>query len=183
MRLSRPWLALVLALFCLPLFVGLGRADIEGDEAIYSFGVDRLLEIGDWLVPRSSPHEDAPFLEKPPLKFWIVALPMHAGLLPHDEFGMRFWDALFGGLGFAYVFAIGSLLAGPLCGVVAALLLFLHGPLLFEHGLRTNNMEAALLARPTAPASITSSAGRGRRPTRAGRSMPPALRSPSSSAS
>ena len=33
MSLSRPWLALVLALFCLPLFVGLGGADIENDEA------------------------------------------------------------------------------------------------------------------------------------------------------
>jgi 4-amino-4-deoxy-L-arabinose transferase-like glycosyltransferase len=145
MSLSRPWLALVLALFCLPLFVGLGRADIENDEAIYSFGVDRLLESGDWLAPKSSPHEDAAFLEKPPLKFWIVAAPIHFGLLPHNEFGMRFWDALFGGLALAYVFAIGSRLAGPVCGAVAALVLFVHPPLLFEHGLRTNNMEAALV--------------------------------------
>ena len=36
------------------------------------------------------------FLEKPPLKFWIVAAPIRAGLLPHDEFGLRFWDAVFG---------------------------------------------------------------------------------------
>lgn len=145
MRLSRPWLVLVLALFCLPLFVGLGRADIENDEAIYSFGVDRILEIGDWLAPRSSPHEDEVFLEKPPLKFWIVAAPMRLGLLPHDEFGMRFWDAAFGGVAFLYVFAIGTLLAGPVCGAVAVLVLFVHWPLLFDHGLRTNNMEAALL--------------------------------------
>lgn len=144
LRGSRLWLALVLACFCLPLFVGLGRADIEGDEAIYSFGVDRILEIGDWLAPRSSPHEDAVFLEKPPLKFWIVAAPMRLGLLPRDEFGMRFWDALFGALGFVYVFLLGNRLAGPICGAAAAMLLFVHGPLLFSHGLRTNNMEAAL---------------------------------------
>jgi hypothetical protein len=38
--------------------------------------------------------------------------------------GLRFWDALFGATAFVYVFAIGSLLAGPVCGAVAVLLLF-----------------------------------------------------------
>jgi hypothetical protein len=126
------------------LFVGLGRADLETDEAIYSFAVDRILEIGDWLQPKSSPSETAVFLEKPPLKFWIVAAPIDAGVLPHDEFGLRFWDAVFGGVAFLYVFALGVMLAGPVCGAVAVLILFVHGPLLFEHGLRTNNMEAPL---------------------------------------
>jgi 4-amino-4-deoxy-L-arabinose transferase-like glycosyltransferase len=144
MNRGRLWLALVLALFCLPLFVGLGRGDVQDDEAIYSFGVDRLLESGDWLAPKSSPHEDAAFLEKPPLKFWIVAGPIWLGVLPHNEFGLRFWDALFGGIAFLYVFAIGSRLAGPVSGGAAVLLLFVHWPLLFDHGLRSNNMEAAL---------------------------------------
>jgi 4-amino-4-deoxy-L-arabinose transferase-like glycosyltransferase len=145
MRASRPWLALVLVLFCLPLFIGLGRVDLETDEAIYSFAVDRILEIGDWLEPKSSPSETEVFLEKPPLKFWVVAAPLKLGVLPHDEFGLRFWDAAFGGASFIYVFLMGSLLAGPVCGGVAVLLLFVHGPLVFQHGLRTNNMEAALL--------------------------------------
>jgi 4-amino-4-deoxy-L-arabinose transferase-like glycosyltransferase len=144
LRASRLWLALILVFFCLPLFVGLGRADLETDEAIYSFAVDRILEIGDWLQPKSSPSETAVFLEKPPLKFWIVATPILAGLLPHDEFGLRFWDVVFGGAAFLYVFALGVMLAGPVCGAVAVLILFVHGPLLFEHGLRTNNMEAPL---------------------------------------
>src|SRR5258707_11228092 len=100
MSASRLWLALVIGAFCLPLFVGLGRSDLQGDEAIYSFGVDRILESGDWLAPKSSPHEDAVFLEKPPLKFWIVAGPIKIGLLPHNEFGLRFWDALFGATAF-----------------------------------------------------------------------------------
>ena len=108
MSLSRPWLALVLALFCLPLFIGLGREDIRDDEAIYSFAVERILETGDWLEPKSIPNETWAFLEKPPLKFWIVAAPIRFGLLPHDEFGIRFWDALFGALSFVYVFLIGS---------------------------------------------------------------------------
>lgn len=144
LSISRLWLAVILALFCLPLFVGLGRGDLKGDEASYSFGVDRLLESGDWLAPKASPHEDLAFLEKPPLKFWIVGIPMRLGLVPHTEFGMRFWDALFGAIAFVYVFAIGSRLAGAPCGAIAVLILFTHEPLLFEHGLRTNNMEAAL---------------------------------------
>jgi 4-amino-4-deoxy-L-arabinose transferase-like glycosyltransferase len=145
LRASRPWLAVVLILFCLPLFIGLGRLDLETDEAIYSFAVDKILEVGHWLEPRSSPSETEVFLEKPPLKFWIVAAPLKLGVLPHDEFGLRFWDALSGGVAFVYVFLIGSLLAGPVCGTVAVFLLFVHGPLVFQHGLRTNNMEAMLV--------------------------------------
>ena len=122
--MSRRWLALVLLLFCLPLFVGLRSLDLETDEAIYSFAVDRMLEDGQWLQPKSSPSETLAFLEKPPLKFWMVAAPIKAGLLPDDEFGLRFWDAVAGTIAFGYVFAIGSLLAGPVCGFVAVLLLF-----------------------------------------------------------
>jgi 4-amino-4-deoxy-L-arabinose transferase-like glycosyltransferase len=144
MRIRRLWAGLVFALFCLPLFVGLGRSDVRNDEAIYSFGVDRLLESGDWLAPKSSPHENAPFFEKPPLKFWLVALPMQIGLMPHNEFGLRFWDALSGAIAFLYIFAIGFRMAGPACGAVAVLLLFVHDPLLFQDGLRNNNMEAVL---------------------------------------
>lgn len=135
---------LLLAAFCLPLFFGLGRTDLENDEAIYSYAVESILTTGDWLSPRSSPSPDDVFLEKPPLKFWIVAAPIRAGLLPLDEFGLRFWDAVFGSLGFVYVFLIGRRLAGSVCGAAALLVLFGHDPLLFSHGLRTNNMEAAL---------------------------------------
>jgi 4-amino-4-deoxy-L-arabinose transferase-like glycosyltransferase len=145
MTSGRLWLAAVLALFCLPLFAHLGREDLENDEAIYSFGVDRILESGDWLAPKAIPYDDSPFLEKPPLKFWIVAAPIAAGLLPHDEFGLRFWDAAFGAAAFVYVYLIGARLLNPLGGAVAVLVLFTYPPLLFLHGLRTNNMEAALL--------------------------------------
>jgi 4-amino-4-deoxy-L-arabinose transferase-like glycosyltransferase len=145
MNARRAGLALVIVAFCLPLFVGLGKGDLQTDEAIYSFSVDRMLESGDWLAPKASPYEDAPFLEKPPLKLWMVALPIRLGLLPHDEFGLRFWDAVLGAIAFLYVYAIGCRLAGPMCGGVAVATLFAFGPLLFEHGLRGNNMEAPLL--------------------------------------
>jgi hypothetical protein len=139
------WLVVVGLLFCLPLFVGLGRTDLQNDEAIYSFAADVMVASGDWLTPRSSPNEQAPFLEKPPLKFWIVAGPIRLGLLPDNEFGLRFWDAVFGGAAFLYLFAMGRRLGGPMAGIAAVLMLFVHRPLVFEHGLRSNNMEAALV--------------------------------------
>jgi 4-amino-4-deoxy-L-arabinose transferase-like glycosyltransferase len=144
--LIRPlWLAAVVIAFCLPLFYGLGRTDMENDEAIYSYAVDGIVARGNWLNPLSSPHDDAIFLEKPPLKFWIVAAPIVLGLTPANELGMRVWDALFGSLAFIYVFLFGRRLAGGLCGFIAVLVLFVYGPLLFEHGLRNNNMEAPLV--------------------------------------
>jgi 4-amino-4-deoxy-L-arabinose transferase-like glycosyltransferase len=143
--LSRLWPVPILVLFCAPLFVGLGNTDLQNDEAIYSFAADSILETGDWLNPRSSPHIEVVFLEKPPLKFWLVALPIRLGILPHSEFGLRFWDALLGGIAFLYVFAVGRRLAGPLCGLVAVLILFTDPDLVFEHGLRSNNMEAPLV--------------------------------------
>jgi 4-amino-4-deoxy-L-arabinose transferase-like glycosyltransferase len=112
MKLGRAWPAAILALFCIPLFVDLGHADLFGDEAIYSWGADYILQTGEWLTPVSSPYPDRPFLEKPPLKFWVVAAGIKAGL-PHDEFGLRFWDALCGGLAFLYVFGIGRRRRAP----------------------------------------------------------------------
>lgn len=138
------WIAAIVVLFCAPLFRGLGQTDYDNDESIYSFSVDMMLQHGGWLAPKIIPSETATFLEKPPLKFWIAGLPIHWGLLPSNEFGMRFWDAVMGSLAFLYVFAIGRRLAGPVCGLTAVWLLFTHGPLVLEHGLRTNNMEAAI---------------------------------------
>lgn len=43
------------------------------------------------------------------------------------------------------MFAIGRRLGGTVCGLVAVLALFVHRPLVMEHGLRSNNMEAALV--------------------------------------
>lgn len=142
-----PWpgLALIVVLFCVPLFIGLDRQDLENDEAIYSFSVKVMVQAGDWLTPKSIPSETSAFLEKPPLKFWMVGLPIHWGLLPLNEYGFRFWDAVMGSIAFLYVFAIGRRMAGPICGLGAVFLLFVHGPLVLGHGLRTNNMEAAVL--------------------------------------
>lgn len=137
--------ALIVLFFGLPLFRGLNNTEFGWDEPIYSFAVDRMIADGEWLTPKSIPSESTPFLEKPPLKFWIVAGSIRAGLLPHNEAGQRFWDALFGVLVFLYVFAIGRLAGGSVCGLVATFVLFVHRPLIFDHGLRSNSMEAALV--------------------------------------
>ncbi len=135
----------VAILFCAPLFVGLGLNDQENDEAIYSYAAQSLVETGDWLNPRLAPSADAVFLEKPPVKFWIVALPIRLGLLPDNDFGLRFWDATFGAAAFLYVFAIGRRMAGWFCGAAAVLILYSFDSLIFTHGLRGNNMEAPLV--------------------------------------
>jgi 4-amino-4-deoxy-L-arabinose transferase-like glycosyltransferase len=136
-------LVIVLCCFCIPLFVGLRGWDVRNDEAIYSYAIESILDTGDWLTPALP--GGVPFLEKPPLKFWIVAAAIRAGLLPNDEFGLRFFDALFGAISFVYVFYLGRLLAGSLCGIVAPLILFTIDPLLFSHGLRENGMDASLV--------------------------------------
>lgn len=135
--------ALVLALFSASLLVGLNEPEMRSDEAIYSYAVERILDSGDWLTPKSIPGE-GPFLEKPPLKFWIVAAGIKSGLLPNNDGGLRWFDGLFGGIAFFYIFLIGCRLSGPTCGFIAVLALFTLDPLLFEHGLRSNNMEASV---------------------------------------
>lgn len=139
------WIALVIVLFCVPLFMGLGQTDFENDEAIYSFAAEMMVKDGDWLTPKSAPSETDSFLEKPPLKIWMVAAPLYFGWLPANEFGERVVDVLLGILAFLYVFGIGRKLGGPVAGFAAVALLFAFDALIFSHGVRSNNMESAVL--------------------------------------
>ena len=135
-------------LFGLPLFSELDSDDLHNDEAVYSYTVDRVLEHGNWLWLDYIPAGDVEpvvYTKQPSLKLWIVALGIKLGLLPHNEFGFRFWDALFGAITFVYVFLIGRRLVDSVCGFAAVFLLFTHPLLLFDHGLRSNVMEAALV--------------------------------------
>ncbi len=138
-------LVVVGLVFCAPLFVGLGLTDLLGDEAAHSYAVERMIETGDWLNPIAAPSTSIVFLDKPPLKFWIVALPIRLGLLPDNEFGLRFWDAVMGGVAFLYVFAIGRRMAGWFCGAASLLLLYSFDSLIFTHGLRAGNMDAVIV--------------------------------------
>jgi hypothetical protein len=136
-------LLVVAVLFSAPIYSHLDGLDLENDEAIHSLVALSIVETGNWMTPQWNPDPGSEFVEKPPLKFWLVALPIKAGLVPDREAGLRLWDATFGALAFLYVYAIGCRLAGPLCGVLAAFVLFTFDPILLQHGFRTNNMDAA----------------------------------------
>ncbi len=147
--LRRRWsdvlaLALVILCFCVPLFLGLDRWDLRNDESIYSYAAIRIVETGEWLTPRAIPF-DGPFLEKPPLKFWMVAAPIALGLAPPDETGFRVVDALLGAIAFVYIYLLARWQAGPVAGFAAVLVLYTLDPLVFDHGLRSDNMEASLV--------------------------------------
>jgi 4-amino-4-deoxy-L-arabinose transferase-like glycosyltransferase len=127
------------------LLYNLADADVENDEAIYSFAVERMIDGGGWLTPQTIPT-GAAFLEKPPLKFWMVAAPIRVGLLPNSQFGLRFVDALLGAIAFAYVAVFGYRLGGLACAVASPMILFGLRDFVLLHSLRTNNMEASLVA-------------------------------------
>ena len=123
----------------------LGSWDVENDEAIYTYAVERMIDTGDWLTAREIPNDFA-FLEKPPLKFWMVGLPIRLGLLPRSEAGFRGIDVLLGAIAFGYVALFGYRLAGPVAAIASCLILFGIRDLVLTHGIRSNNMEAPLLA-------------------------------------
>ena len=58
------WMALVVVFFCVPLFIGSNRTDVENDEAGYSFSVEKMLETGDWLTPRRHIRRPTALLRK-----------------------------------------------------------------------------------------------------------------------
>jgi hypothetical protein len=129
----------------LALVFQLGSWDVENDEAIYTYAVERMIDTGDWMTAREIPYDFA-FLEKPPLKFWMVGVPIRLGLLPRTEFGFRAVDVLLGAIAFGYVALFGYRLAGPAAAIASCLILFGLRDLVLMHGIRSNNMEASLLA-------------------------------------
>jgi len=54
-------------------------------------------------------------------------------------------DALFGAIAFVYIYWIGYELGGIACGLAALLVLFTLDPIIFDHGLRSDNMEASVV--------------------------------------
>jgi 4-amino-4-deoxy-L-arabinose transferase-like glycosyltransferase len=129
----------------LALAFDLGSWDVENDEAIYTYAVERMIDTGDWMTAREIPYDFA-FLEKPPLKFWMVGVPIRLGLLPRTEAGFRAIDVLLGAIAFGYVALFGYRLAGPVAAIASCLLLFGLRDLVLVHGIRSNNMEASLVA-------------------------------------
>ena len=79
----------LLGLGLVVLLVGLGVSFLDPDEGLYADIAATMGQGGDWVLPR---FDGLPYLEKPPLYFWLAALALRAGL--PGEWALRGWSAL-----------------------------------------------------------------------------------------
>ncbi len=110
-------LALCVALFdthALPL--------IDRDEGRYAEGAREMLASGDWLVPRLF---GVPYLEKPPLFFWLTAA--SCGFVGVDELGARLASALAAAVGVIATGLFARKAFGRRAGLLAAAVLATSG--------------------------------------------------------
>ena len=133
-------------IFGLGLLHNLGVPDVENDEAIYNYAVERMIDTGDWLTPRDHPERLA-FLEKPPLKFWLVAAPIETRApAPHRRSASAPSTRCSAPSPSATSRCSATGSAASACAVASCLILFGLRDLVLAHGIRTNNMEASLVA-------------------------------------
>ncbi|HUF94271.1 MAG TPA: glycosyltransferase family 39 protein, partial [Candidatus Limnocylindria bacterium] len=81
-------LVLLLALGLPLLFAALDLELLDPDEGLYADIARTMYVSGDWVLPR---FNGLPYLEKPPLLFWLGALTMRGDLA---EWPLRLWSAL-----------------------------------------------------------------------------------------
>ena len=110
---------LVIAVAAVVLFYRLGDPALKNwDESIYAEVAKEILQSRDWLTLHWQ-HTD--WFEKPPLTLWLMA-----GLFRFfgvGEFSARAVSALAGVGVVGVVYGIGKLQRGPVCGLIAALIL------------------------------------------------------------
>jgi 4-amino-4-deoxy-L-arabinose transferase-like glycosyltransferase len=101
------------------LFSALGLSLLDPDEGLYADIANRMRAAGgDWVIPH---FNGLPYLEKPPLYFWLTALTLTSG--EHAEWTLRAWSALMA-LGTALLtWRMGRRLYGDRAGVYAGLML------------------------------------------------------------
>jgi 4-amino-4-deoxy-L-arabinose transferase-like glycosyltransferase len=110
---------LVIIVAAIVLFYRIGDPALKNwDEAIYAQVAKEIFQSGDWLTLH---WQHANWLEKPPLTFWIMAGHFH--LFGVSEFSARAVSALAGVGVVTAVYGIGRLQRGPVCGLIAALIL------------------------------------------------------------
>jgi 4-amino-4-deoxy-L-arabinose transferase-like glycosyltransferase len=110
--------AALIALSVAFLVTGLGFSFLDMGEGIYGTITSEMLRGGDWLVP----HLDGlPYLEKPPLYFWLSAATLSTGL--SVEWATRLWSALPAVGSVLLVWRLGALLYGGNAGVLAGIAL------------------------------------------------------------
>lgn len=116
MRASRGWIVLFAGLLFIP-WIGQG-ALWDRDETYYAEVAREMLETGSWLLPQ---FDYAAFYEKPAAPYWIIRTGF--SLFGVNEFGARFFSALFG-IGTALLAAgIGRRLFGDRAGLLSGLIL------------------------------------------------------------
>jgi 4-amino-4-deoxy-L-arabinose transferase-like glycosyltransferase len=122
------------------MFWELGDDALTGDEAQYALVVQNIVRSGQWLYV--SPYPPTPYLQKPPLYFWLTASTYKA--LGESEFAYRAWSAL-GGVGVVVLTCVlGAILFTPESGGLAGLLLMLNRSFLLVHGARSGTFDALI---------------------------------------
>lgn len=131
---------LLLTIFLL--FHALGDASFhDDDEALYAQIALEMQSSGDWLTLH---YLDEPFLHKPPLVFWLMALAGRSLPGYPPELHARLPSALASLLLVVLVYWTTRRLAGPWAGLGGALALLSNGQFLFEHSARSANLDAPL---------------------------------------
>lgn len=107
------------------------------DEPLYAACAREMAERGDWVVPVFNGEL---FHDKPPLMFWTM---MAGGeLFGWNEFGMRFFSAVFGVLTALAVYHLGRLLFDQRAGFWAAVVMSVN--VMFTISARAATVDAAL---------------------------------------
>lgn len=134
-------LAAVLALAAMLVLPWLGSNGLHTlDEARHATVAENILLSGDWI---GLTYEDAPYANKPPLKFWLTALTYRA--FGVNEWTARIWSALFA-LGAVWsTWLLGRRMFDARTGAIAALALATSTQFLYTHCARTGELDSALL--------------------------------------
>jgi hypothetical protein len=115
---GRLGLGVLLAVSLPLLFMALDLEFLDPDEGLYADVAAWMVRSGDWVMPH---FNRLPYLEKPPLYYWMTALALLAG--GHAEWPVRLCSAV-SALGcVVLVWRIGCRLYGPAAGLCAGLVL------------------------------------------------------------
>lgn len=124
------------------LFLGLGPTFLDPDEGLYADIAGRMVASGDLVVPR---FNGLPYLEKPPLYFWLSAAALAAGL--PAEGALRGISALSALASALLTWRIGRRLWGPEAGVLGGVaFLTMAGVALYVRKASTDLLFVACLA-------------------------------------
>lgn len=119
-------------LFCLSAFFlgGLGSYPLlNNNEGLYAEIAWEMVETGNWVIPHLN---GVPYIEKPPLLYWLVALSFK--ILGKSEFSARLVPALFGFLTSCSLYFFGQSFQKEAWGKYAAIILTTScGFIVFSH--------------------------------------------------